>query len=220
MDRKEIKSLAKEKIKGNKWKILWPLLVISLVSSILQNAIGPTYNYNIDFTNLEALNSFVMPTPTTTQALLLSLVAILIGIASIAYNKYLLKFVRGESFEFADIIDTIKERWLQILLVEILVFIIVFACSLLFVIPGIIMALAYSMVSFLVVDTDLEAKEVLKESRSMMKGYKWDYFVFGLSFIGWALLVPFTLCILLIWLIPYMLVAVAIYYEKLKEING
>ena len=52
-----------------------------------------------------------------------------------------------------------------------------------------------------------------------MKGYKGDYFVFLLSFIGWFLLVPFTLGIILIWLLPYILVAQIIYYEKLSELK-
>ena len=37
--------------------------------------------------------------------------------------------------------------------------------------------------------------------------------------IGWILLVPFTLGILLIWLTPYMVIADALYYDKLKEIT-
>ena len=44
-----------------------------------------------------------------------------------------------------------------------------------------------------------------------------DYFVFGLSFIGWALLIAPTFGLIMIWLFPYMTVANAIYYEKLKQ---
>ena len=218
MDRKEIKELAKQKIKDNKWKILWPLLIISLISGILTNFIGPDYDFGaMDFDNFD-FNSF--PTPTPLQSFLFTLVTIIVGIANIAYYKYLLNFVRGKSCEFNDIMDTIKSRWVQILLVETLMGIIIFLFSLLLVIPGIIKALAYSMAGFIVVDTDLEAKDVLKKSKEMMNGYKWDYFVFGLSFIGWFILVPFTIGILLIWLIPYMLVSMALYYEKLKELNS
>ena len=45
-------------------------------------------------------------------------------------------------------------------------------------------------------------------------------FVFILSFIGWIILSPFTLFLLFIWLVPYMSVADAIYYDKLKEKNN
>lgn len=219
MDRKEIKELAKEKIKDNKWNILWPMLIISFISGMIGNYFGPKYELvSFDLNNFAYEINVIQVTPL--QGLIGGIGAIIIGIAGIAYYRYLLNFVRGEHFEFNDIIETIKKRWVQILLVEILVAVIVFAFSLLLVIPGIIGALAYAMVPYLVVDTDLEAKDVLRKSREMMKGYKWDFFVFGLSFFGWILLVPFTLGILLIWLIPYMFVSMALYYEKLKEING
>ena len=222
MDRKEIKEKAKEIKKGKKWQIWWPLLIISLVSSVLENLIGPNYSDldNLKITSFEQLSQLNLPAPTPTQLILSLLVGIVIGIAGVAYNKYILKLVRGEEPEFNDIIETIKERWLSILLVELIVGVVVSVCAIFFVIPGIIMALAYAMAGYLVVDTDLEAMEVVKKSRAMMKGYKWNYFVFGLSFIGWILLVPFTLGILIIWLIPYMIVSMALYYENLKEING
>ena len=222
MDRKEIKEKAKELIKGKKWQIWWPLLIISLVSSVLENLIGPNYSDldNLKITSFEQLSQLNLPAPTPTQLILSLLVGIVIGIAGVAYNKYILKLVRGEEPEFNDIIETIKERWLSILLVELIVGVVVSVCAIFFVIPGIIMALAYAMAGYLVVDTDLEAMEVVKKSRAMMKGYKWNYFVFGLSFIGWILLVPFTLGILIIWLMPYVIVSMALYYENLKEING
>lgn len=222
MDRKEIKEKAKELIKGKKWQIWWPLLIISLVASVLENLIGPNYSDldNLKITSFEQLSQLNLPAPTPTQLILSLLVGIVIGIAGVAYNKYILKLVRGEEPEFNDIIETIKERWLSILLVELIVGVVVSVCAIFFVIPGIIMALAYAMTGYLVVDTDLEAMEVVKKSRAMMKGYKWNYFVFGLSFIGWILLVPFTLGILIIWLMPYMIVSMALYYENLKEING
>ena len=89
----------------------------------------------------------------------------------------------------------------------------------LFIIPGIILTFGLAMSSLIVIDTDLGPIDALKKSWSMMKGYKWNYFVFILSFLGWILLSPFTLFLLLIWLVPYMTVAEIIYYEKLKEIK-
>ena len=87
----------------------------------------------------------------------------------------------------------------------------------LLVIPGIIAALALTMVTFIVIDSDTAGNDAIKASWDMMKGYKWDYFVFILSFLGWIILVPFTLGILAIWLIPYMQISSVLYYEKLKE---
>jgi uncharacterized membrane protein len=89
----------------------------------------------------------------------------------------------------------------------------------LFIVPGIIASLGLAMATLLVIDKDVKGHESLKASRDLMHGYKWNYFVFQLSFIGWYLLVPLTLGFLLIWLIPYVSIANTIYYDKLSSQN-
>lgn len=215
MDRKEIKELAKSKIKGNKWNIIWPILVISVIESILNSIFSG--RIEVDFTNLESI-SLVNISPR--YYIGSTLVTLIIGIITAGYLKYILNFVRTGKFEFNDIIDTVKAKWLNLLIAEILTTIIVALCAMLFVIPGIIMAIAYTFVTYLVIDTDVSGSDSLKKSREMMKGYKWNYFVFGLSFIGWIILIPFTLGLILIWLYPYMTVANTIYYEKLRELDS
>lgn len=214
MNRSEIKELAKSKIKGNKWNIIWPMLIIGVVGSILSRIFGGSVE--IDFNNLESLTNIHFSPMYYFSNIVVS---ILTGLATAGYIKYILNFVRTGKFNTNDIFDTIKEKWLNCLIADILSTIIISLCSCLFVVPGIIMALAYAFVTFIVIDTDTAGSDSLKASREMMKGYKWNYFVFGLSFIGWFLLVPFTLGILLIWLYPYVTVAYVIYYDKLKEIS-
>ena len=213
MDRKEIKEAAKAKIKGNKWNILWPVLVIGLVEGVLENILGIS---KYTATNLETMENVQMPPKVAIGAFVISL---LFAIVMVAYKKYILNFVRTGKFEFSDIIDCFKEKWVNILVASILMWLVVMAGLMLFVIPGIILAFAYAMVAYIVVDTDLNGVDSMKKSREMMKGYKWNYFIFGLSFLGWFLLVPFTIGLLLIWLIPYITVADALYYEKLKKIS-
>ena len=210
MNRKEIKELAKSKIKGNLWNLLWPVLAIGAVEGLLSSIFTP--RASIDATT-GAINYANIPTG---NLLIIIVIGIIGGIATIAYKKYVLNFVRNGKCEFNDILNCMKEKWLNILITEILVGILVTLASLLFAIPGIILALAYTMVIYLVIDTDLSAIDSMKKSREMMKGYKWDYFVFGLSFIGWILLIPVTLGLILIWLAPYIEVADAIYYDRLK----
>ena len=212
MNRKEIKESAKLKIKENKWNIIWPMLVISVIGTIVSRLFGTPIN--IDLRNLESLSSISFSPMQCGGSMLSSLI---VGLLSAGYIKYILTFVRTGKFDTNDIIETIKTKWINIIIAVILTSIIVGVCFILFVIPGIIMSLAYAFVIFLVVDTDVSGNDALKESREMMKGYKWDYFVFGLSFLGWILLVPFTLGVLLIWLYPYMIVANAMYYDKLKH---
>ena len=211
MDRKEIKELAKSKIKGNLWNLLWPALAIGVVEGLLSYIFTPKASIDAATGTVNYANMGVG------NAILILLVGIICGIAMVAYKKYVINFARDGKCEFKDILNCMKEKWLNIILAEILVGILVFLASLLLVVPGIILSFAYSMVTYLVVDTNLSATDAMKESRRMMKGYKMDYFVFCLSFIGWLILVPFTIGLLLIWLYPYMEVAQAIYYDKLKE---
>ncbi|MBR1376345.1 MAG: DUF975 family protein [Bacilli bacterium] len=206
MERKEIKELAKSKIKGNKWNIWWPLLVISVIEGILNGLFGPKYSIDPDTMAVAVTGG---------SQLIGNLVSIVMGIVIAGYMKYILDFVRTGKFDSSVIIETVKKKWVNILIATILVGVIVGLCSILFVIPGIIMALAYSLVMLLVIDTDVKASDALKQSRELMKGHKWEYFVFGLSFIGWVLLIPCTLGLILIWLAPYMIVASVIYLDNL-----
>lgn len=77
-----------------------------------------------------------------------------------------------------------------------------------FVVPGIYLSFSYSLVPYLLVTRkDLSITETLALSRKMMNGHKLDYFILGLSFIGWVMITPFTFGLLLIWLYPYMMTA-------------
>ena len=52
-----------------------------------------------------------------------------------------------------------------------------------------------------------------------MNGHKMDYFILNLSFFGWAILGIFTFGLLYLWLIPYMQVTFANFYNEIKEQN-
>ena len=211
MDRKEIKEAAKAKIKGNLWKILWPTIAIGIVASIPSFITG----FKDGFTS--AMNNTTTTNMSPGIAILTMILTIICEIAMIAYKKYILNFTRTGKCDFQDIINCLKEKWVNIIVSSLVMGLLITLASLLFVIPGVILALAYTMVPYLVVDTKLTGIDPLKKSREMMKGYKGDYFVFILSFFGWIILACCTCGILLIWLAPYMEVAEAIYYDKLKE---
>jgi uncharacterized membrane protein len=93
--------------------------------------------------------------------------------------------------------------------------------ALLLIIPGIIAAISYSMTFYLITDNDnIGPLEAIKKSKQMMYGYKWKYFCLGLRFIGWALLCILTLGIGFLWLIPYMNVSFAKFYDDLLRMNA
>ncbi|MDU1911798.1 DUF975 family protein [Fusobacterium sp.] len=94
----------------------------------------------------------------------------------------------------------------------------IFLWSLLFFIPGIIKSISYSMALFIAIEyPEISGREALKLSMKITDGYKWDIFLFSLSFIGWAILCIFTLGIGFLWFTSYVDTAYSILYLKLKE---
>ena len=91
--------------------------------------------------------------------------------------------------------------------------------TLLFIIPGIIMGIAYCLTPFIIADSKgLTAGQAIGLSKKITLGYKGDIFVFYLSFIGWLLLSGLTFGLLTIFYVgPYMLTAYAGLYEELKK---
>jgi uncharacterized membrane protein len=90
--------------------------------------------------------------------------------------------------------------------------------TLLLIIPGIIMGLAYSMTFFIIADEpEISAWDAMKKSKAMMEGNKGQLFLLSLSFIGWALLAILTFGIGMLWLIPYMQVSIAKFYDEVKN---
>ncbi|MCF0131907.1 MAG: DUF975 family protein [Pseudobutyrivibrio sp.] len=95
----------------------------------------------------------------------------------------------------------------------------IFLWSLLLFIPGIIKSIAYSMTPYILMDQpEISATDALKKSMAMTKGYKWDIFVFYLSFIGWLLLAGITFGIVgIFYVIPYYTLSLAGIYDFLKS---
>jgi uncharacterized membrane protein len=93
----------------------------------------------------------------------------------------------------------------------------VFLWSRLLIIPGIIAALSYSMTFYILADDNsIVAKEAIDKSKMMMNGYKWKYFCLLLRFFGWALLCILTLGVGFLWLIPYINISMAKFYDDVK----
>ena len=87
----------------------------------------------------------------------------------------------------------------------------------LLIIPGIIAAISYSMTFYILADDNsIGAMDAIDKSKKMMDGYKWKYFCLCLRFLGWALLCILTLGIGLLWLMPYMQVTMAKFYDDVK----
>lgn len=88
---------------------------------------------------------------------------------------------------------------------------------LLLIIPGIIAGISYSMTFYILADDNsIGVMDAIDKSKKMMDGYKWKYFCLCLRFLGWALLCILTLGIGFLWLMPYMQVSMAKFYDDVK----
>jgi uncharacterized membrane protein len=93
----------------------------------------------------------------------------------------------------------------------------IFLWALLLIVPGIIAAISYAMIFYIIADeSSIGAMDALKKSKQMMQGNKWKYFCLGWRFFGWALLCILTLGIGFFWLVPYMHVSMAKFYDDIK----
>ncbi len=77
---------------------------------------------------------------------------------------------------------------------------------------------SYYMVPFIVAENpDMTAREAITLSRKMMKGHKWECFIFELSFIGWEILSMMTLGLVgVLYTNPYKTAAFTQYYAVIR----
>ena len=138
----------------------------------------------------------------------------------IGFISYILSLTRKEEVSLTDIFQDYKKIGLIVVTLIISYVFIIFGYILL-VIPGIMIAFSLVMVGYLLADSKetsiSEAKNIIRESIEMMNGYKLDYFIFELSFIGWYFLGAITFGIAYIYVIPYFTFANTLYYQRLKE---
>lgn len=83
---------------------------------------------------------------------------------------------------------------------------------------------AYSQTEWVLYDQIAEGRYagagplgVIRESKSLMKGYKWKRFKLDFSFIGWYILTGLTLGLVGIYVIPYQTLAATVFYEELRS---
>lgn len=213
--RQEIKAIGKEQFKLNYWTCVLAALLVTAVMGVI------TW-----MTNGEEIVQMVNGQPgqatITVRSNAGGLLALLLGgPIAVGLNYFFVKNVRGEREElsvttpFTEAFKNYPRKlggslWMGLF---------VFLWALLLVIPGIIKGISYSMTQYLLADCpNVKARDALKLSMRMMNGHKWEYFVMGLSFLGWILLSALTLGILSVFYVdPYMRSSFAEYYLELRD---
>lgn len=184
-----LKALAKQQLKGNWGKAILAFLVFIIITDI--------------------------PSAIPYAGFAISLV--ISGPMCLGITKFSIELKRGQSPSIETIFSGFKSFATSFLL-QLTMGIFIFLWSLLLIVPGIIASLRYSMAFYILNDNpELSAMEALNKSKEMMVGYKGKLFLLYLSFIGWGLLSILTLGIGFIWLIPYINITVANFYDELKN---
>ena len=187
--RAELKEMAKQQIKGN----IGMLFVISLIIGAISGAAGAIPPL--------ALAVSIIVTP----AFSISIIRVYQELAR-----------NGKKPEAKDAFAGFDDFWTGFKALF-LVGLFTFLWSLLFIIPGIIKSFSYSQTMMIVAENKgIGAREAINRSKALMDGRKMDYFVLGLSFIGWGLLCCITLGIAYIWVGPYMQATMVNFYNDIK----
>ena len=141
---------------------------------------------------------------------------ILTGPFQLGLIKFTLAYSRKNEPRLEQIFEGFND-FSRALVAYLLMALYIFLWALLLIIPGIIAAYSYSMTFFILADDEnISASDALKKSKEMMDGNKMKLFLLSLSFIGWALLSIFTLFIGLLWLMPYIQITMAKFYQDIK----
>lgn len=189
MNRAQLKAAAKLQIKGH-IGILFIIMLAGTFASLIANVIPV----------VGALASAIVISPAFT-----------LGMAVIFLN-----LTKNIAPQFDYLLDGLRDFWSAF---KVTFFVGLFTAlwSLLFVIPGIVKGLSYSMSIFILAENKgMPAREAIDRSRKMMDGHKMELFLLMLSFIGWLLLGYVTFGIALVWVVPYMGTTIANFYQSLK----
>tara|TARA_Y100000589_G_scaffold240500_1_gene228028 strand:+ start:629 stop:1237 length:609 start_codon:yes stop_codon:yes gene_type:complete len=189
LDNKSIRAEARNRLSGNWGQPIGVFSIYLLITIVLQNIpfIGP---------------------------IALIFVA---GPLTLGFTIYFLKFLKDEESNLNQLFEGFK-NYGSVLVTYLLYTIYILLWTLLFIIPGIIAQMKYSQVWFIMAeDHEISGNDALKKSKEMMDGFKMQYFLLALSFIGWILLAMLTCGIGLLWVVPYIQTSYAKFYEALKE---
>ena len=139
------------------------------------------------------------------------------GPLAFGYTAYFINLSRGEHKEVGQLFDGFK-RFAECLVAQLVMGIIIVVGVLLLIVPGIIAGIALSQTYRIMKDDPtIGAIDALSKSHEMMKGHRMEYFILGLSFIGWALLCLLTLGLGFFVLIPYANTAMTLFYNDLAN---
>lgn len=194
-DRAIIKSNAKAALRGH----FWVALAVVFTASVISEALSIFYNWRSEEYSEQIRYSFqsyqggVYHLWDTAWMAPFGLVALLLSIfVLIPLTIGMMRFFVQNRFghtQYETVFSGFKYGYGNSVLTLFVTDLFIGLWSLLFIVPGIIKALQYSMVSFILSDNpNIDQSRARQISKAMTDGEKGNIFVLILSFLGWALI--------------------------------
>jgi len=142
---------------------------------------------------------------------------LLAGPLQLGIAIYFLNILNDRPASIENLIEGFKPL-LKVILIYIIISIATAIGIVLLIVPGIIIALGFSMTYYILVENpELSIEESLKESWRLTNGYKMELFVLHLRFIPWYLLGLLCFGIGIFVVMPWHQLTLANYYNYLKQ---
>ncbi len=141
---------------------------------------------------------------------------LVVGPLSVGYAMFIIALTGYQKADYNTLFDGFK-NFGQTLVAGLLISVLVSIASVFLLVPGIILALGFSMTFFIMVDDpQITGIDAMQASWNLMKGHKWELFCLYCRFIGWCLLALLTCGILYLWIYPYITAAQLNFYRNIR----
>lgn len=218
-DRTQLKTRAKQTLKGHYWSAFLASLVLAFVSgggsstgSAAGAESGLAENMSPEYAAGFAVGILIV-------AVFALAFAIFVGSPlAVGGRRYFTSACCGQ-YDLGNLGFAFRqERYWNVVKTQLLQAVRILLWSLLFVVPGIIKSYAYYMVPYIQADNPyLSPKRALELSSQMTQGHKFQIFVLELSFLGWYLLGALACGIGVVFVNPYRDSTLAELYMQLRH---
>lgn len=229
IDRPMVKSRAKEVLRASYLKSVAVSLVLFIT---LYGVAGSSATNSGASTEAMQAGSYTAAIPMSVAALILGFAGILmlimllirvfvLNILEIGCRRFFMETSYGDT-GIGVIVKPFSRAYLNQAFVMFMRDLFTCLWTMLFVIPGFIKMYSYRLVPYILAEEpEMSMSEAIGLSRSMMDGYKWQTFIFDLSFIGWMILSGITFGLVgVFYSNPYYNHASAQLYLYIKEQRG
>ncbi len=218
--RYQYKEKAKELMVGKYGAVIPILLIFAVIEgafSAISTSLQP--KYEIDW---ETMTRVLVAEGNSALASIVSIIIFIVG-AIVIYSttKMFIQTADDQTPVIEEIIVAgVKENPLRSIGLQFLIGLFTLLWALLFIIPGIVKAYAYSMSFYLTIrKPSISSSDAIDISKKITMGYKSDLFMLDLSYLGWYFLGLFTFGILWLWIIPKHMTVRTLYFKEIYEVN-